>query len=150
MEAMSEGGERGGGVRSRGMPGMVCRGSTEEGIPPGPWAPCEREGKPLWGETRDEETLPLLRNEESKLPNENSDPFLPGPWENKPLNPFDPDICLPLRRPLVTRDKLWDEQLNNVLCLNDSINPSFDLTLKMTPALFVKEKEALSEPSQEV
>ena len=106
-----------------------------------------RETGSWYGETGDEETLLLQGEAEDEHPNGGSDPFLPSPWETKSLNPFEPDIWLTLRYPLVLREKLHNEQLNDILRLNESINTSLDLTLKMTPVLFDKEKEAKYEPS---
>ena len=56
---------------------MVSGGGAEDGVPPGLFGPFEG-GDPLWREDGDEETLPLLRNEEQAIPS--YDPFLPGPW----------------------------------------------------------------------
>ena len=85
---------------------MACGEGTEDGVPPGPWGSLEREGESFWREDGDEETLPLLRSDREEHFNPSYEPFLPGPWEVKSLNAFEPNVWLPLRCPLAPQEKL--------------------------------------------
>ena len=126
---------------------MVSRGSPEEGIPNGPWGPCQGEENPFDPVGGDEEITPLLYPETEPVELENSNPFLKGPWNNLNYNPFDKDVWMPSWDPLLTRDNAKIEIDYTDLLSHVSIKPSSDFQKWTSPVSLLKPEEVKFEPS---
>ena len=114
---------------------------------PGPWGDSQGEGTPLWGWMRDEETLLLLNQTESELETVDTERVITGPWNVTAVNPFEENLWLPLREPLLEQETQTREHVKVGTSLVELIDDTNPFCKTESGDLFKKREAHIHEPS---